>query len=74
MRPLVLPDDATLRVVVHSRAENFQLSMDNNIVIMPNECAVIITKSPYDINVVQRKGHSFAETLREKLFWGKDNR
>lgn len=74
MRPLVLPDTAVLRVLVHTRSEKYQLSLDGNTVIMPNNGAVFISKSACVARVVQRVGHSFAQALREKLLWGKDMR
>lgn len=74
MRPLVLPDSATLHIRVHTRAEKYQLSLDGNTVMMPNDSAVVVSKSECVARVVQRIDHSFAQALRDKLFWGKDNR
>ena len=74
MRPLVLPDSAVLRVLLNTRAEKFQLSLDGNTVFMPNNGAVIISKSACVARVVQRLGHSFAQSLHDKLLWGKDMR
>ena len=74
MRPLVLHDSAVLRVIVNTRAEKFQLSLDGNTVFMPNNGAVIISKSACVARVVQRLGHSFAQSLHDKLLWGKDMR
>ncbi|MGM9803432.1 MAG: NAD kinase [Muribaculaceae bacterium] len=74
MRPLVLPDSAVLRVVTRTRARDYLLSLDGNATIMPDASAVTICRAPFDVNVVQRKNHSFARTLRSKLLWGEDMR
>lgn len=74
MRPLVLPDTSVLRVVTHTRANDYQLSLDGNATIMPDGSAVTICRAPYEVEVVQRRGHSFISALRSKLLWGEDIR
>lgn len=74
MRPLVLPDSSVLRAVTHTRAKDYQLSLDGNATIMPDGSAVIICRAPYEVEVVQRRGHSFINALRSKLLWGEDVR
>lgn len=74
MRPLVLPDTAVVKAVTHTRARDYQLSLDGNATILPDGCPVIITRAPFAVNVIQTKKHSFARTLRSKLLWGEDVR
>lgn len=75
MRPLVLPDSVVLKVTTHTRAKDYQLSLDGNAIILADGSDVEISRAPYMVKVVQRNGrHSFISTLRSKLLWGEDIR
>ena len=70
MRPLVVPDTATISIVVHTRADFFQVSVDGEAFVCPSGTRVDISCAPTAVRVVQRAGHNFAATLRGKLHWG----
>lgn len=70
MRPLVVPDDATITVTVTSRARKFLVSIDGTAKLCPSKTTVTIKKAPFAVNLVQRLNHNFAVTLHNKLMWG----
>lgn len=74
MRPLVVSSETTVDLVTTSRAQSFRVSIDGRSVTLPAGTAIRLTRAPFAIKVVQRQGHTFASTLRHKLFWGLDPR
>ena len=73
-RPLVISDNYTLRIDVESRSESFLVSVDGISYSLKPENYIVIKKAPYKINVVKLNGHTFYDTLRDKLMWGVDRR
>ncbi len=73
-RPLVISDKYLLRIKVESRSESFQVSIDGNSYTLKPENTILVKKAPYKINVVKLNGHTFYDTLRDKLMWGVDKR
>lgn len=73
-RPLVITDNAQLDIEVHSRTDAFQVAVDGNSYTLTTGHRLHIRKAPYKIKVVKRPGHTFYETLRDKLMWGADKR
>jgi NAD+ kinase len=74
MRPLVLPEDYTIRMCVESRQKNFLLSMDGRSATFPSGSELSIRKADFTLKVVKRPNQSFYDTLRRKLMWGRDVR
>ncbi len=74
MRPLVLRDDSEISVTTHSRASSYRLSIDGRSVTMPEGSTIKVCKAPFAVKVIQGLKHNFAETLRNKLMWGIDQR
>lgn len=70
MRPLVVPDEAVITIVTHTRAESYRLSLDGEGITCPAGTLVTIGKAPVAVKVIQRTDHNFARTLRHKLHWG----
>ncbi len=70
MRPLVVPDQAVITIVTHTRADSYRLSLDGEGITCPAGSRVTIERAPIDVKVIQRTGHNFAQTLRHKLHWG----
>ena len=70
MRPLVVPDEAVITIVTHTRADTYRLSLDGEGIICPAGSRVTIERAPIEVQVIQRMGHNFAQTLRHKLHWG----
>jgi NAD+ kinase len=74
MRPIVIRDDATISVTTKSRAKQYQISIDGNTILCPNDTTVMIEKAPFTVKVIQRTNHNFAQTLHNKLMWGTNQR
>jgi NAD+ kinase len=70
-RPLVLPDHATVEVVVHSHGESVHLTSDGQ-VGMPihHGDRVICRRSPRVLRLVRPQSTGYFEILRNKLSWG----
>ena len=74
MRPLVISNQYNLSLQVSGREEEHLISLDSRTHTLPVETEVFIKKANFQINMVQLKEESFLKTLREKMFWGEDNR
>ncbi len=72
VRPLVIPDDVTLRLKTDGRDGNFILSLDSRSVECPYGTEIELRRAAFKIKVVQSS--SFYTTLRNKLMWGMDKR
>ena len=74
MRPLILPGDVKIRLKVESRSGDFMVSADSRTRTVPDHYELFISSGDFKINVVKMPGHSYYETLRNKLNWGEDKR
>ncbi|MGB5363799.1 MAG: NAD kinase [Aureibaculum sp.] len=73
-RPLVIPDDTTIRLKVISREEQSLVSLDSRTTTIDNKTELFIKKAPFTIKTIQLNQQTFLKTLREKLLWGEDKR
>ncbi|MDE6121468.1 MAG: hypothetical protein K2F63_06730, partial [Muribaculaceae bacterium] len=69
MRPLVIGSDRPVTIIPRGRASRVRLALDGRSVDLPMETPVVIAKAPYKVMVMQLSGHTFADTLRDKLHW-----
>ncbi len=69
-RPLVVPGDAEIEIVVGSSATAPQVSCDSqvNYEVRPGD-AVTIRKHAHTLHLAYPRGHSFFESCRSKLDW-----
>ncbi|MDR0413117.1 MAG: NAD kinase [Dysgonamonadaceae bacterium] len=74
VRPLVIPEDYTIRLQVESRNRNFLVSLDGRSEVFPSGSEFRIQKADFTIKVVKRFNQNFYDTLRKKLLWGTDAR
>jgi len=74
IRPLVLPDSATISLSVSGREEHHLLSLDSRLISLPLGSSIVIKKAQFKIATVQFNDTAFYNILREKLFWGLDKR
>ncbi|MDL2222745.1 NAD kinase [Bacteroidales bacterium OttesenSCG-928-M11] len=74
VRPLVIPDDYTLRFKVESRSKNFLISLDGRSEVYPSGSEFRIEKADFKLKIIKRTGQTFYQTLRNKLYWGTDAR
>ena len=73
-RPLVIPDDTEIKLIVSGREENYLISLDSRISSISNNSELTIRKTPFKINMVEIPEETFLKTLRNKLLWGEDKR
>jgi len=73
-RPLIIPDNTSVKLKVDGREDQFLLSLDSRIITLPNSTKVIIKKADFVIRMVELIDESFLDTLRKKLLWGEDRR
>ncbi|MDD2474458.1 MAG: NAD kinase [Dysgonamonadaceae bacterium] len=73
-RPLVVDSNSKISLKVESRSSNYLVSLDGESQILNVGTLLEITKADYAQPVVKRCGHTFYETLRNKLMWGVDIR
>lgn len=74
VRPLVIPDTSVITLTVESRNEYFLVALDGRSEIFSAGTVLTVSKADYTTKVIKRYGHTFYETLREKLMWGADAR
>lgn len=74
MRPVVLPEDAIIDLTPRGRQQKVMLSMDSRSKHIATNQTISISVSKKVARFVRVADESFSQTLREKLFWGKDIR
>jgi NAD+ kinase len=74
VRPLVIPNEHTVKLKVDSREDEYLISLDSRIYSLPKETEITIYTAPFTIKLIQFESNSFIKTLQKKLFWGKDER
>ena len=73
-RSLVVADSRTISLKVESRSNMYLVSVDGESRVLNESVGIEVRKADYTLRVVKRIGHTFYETLRDKLMWGKDVR
>lgn len=73
-RPLVIPDDTEIELIVSSRENQHLISLDSRIITVDVETTLCIKKAAFKINLVEFPQEKFLTTLRKKLLWGEDKR
>ncbi len=73
-RPLVVDSNCKISLRVESRNSYYLASLDGESQTLSVDTLLEISKSDYTQPVVKRCGHTFFETLRNKLMWGADSR
>lgn len=71
-RPLVINDTAVIKLTPTVRGDSYLLALDGRTHDLPTGLPVYIRKAPYCLELARKRFSSFADTLREKLLWGKD--
>ena len=66
-RPLVISDESVLDIRVQSRTQSYLVAVDGMSFNMNQQQTLRIKKAPYNIKVVKHPGHTFYDTLRDKL-------
>jgi len=74
VRPIVIPDTSKIRISVGGRNRHYLVGLDSRFRTIEQSQELIISKSPFKLNIVQLPNKDFYSTIREKLLWGKDQR
>lgn len=74
VRPIVIPDNSNIRLMVTGRHSKFVLSMDSRSEIIEKSTTLEISKADFNMQLVKMEGKDFFATIREKLLWGLDIR
>jgi NAD+ kinase len=71
-RPIVVPDDATIELLLKTDQEEVTLTLDGQVGFELNvEDRVVIRKSSMTFNLVQPSNRNYFDVLRDKLRWGR---
>lgn len=73
-RPLVIPDETKIKLMVSGREDKFFLSLDSRSTTIDSTTEIFIEKSAFKLKVVEINEQTFIKTLRDKLLWGQDIR
>jgi NAD+ kinase len=73
-RSLVVDDSSIISLKVESRSHMFLVSVDGQSRVLDETVNIQIRKDDYTLRIVNRVGHTFYQTLRDKLMWGADVR
>ena len=73
-RPLVVDSNSKIKLKVESRSSKYLVALDGESQTLNVDTMLEISKADYAQPVVKRTGHTFFETLRNKLMWGADIR
>jgi NAD+ kinase len=74
-RPVIVPDDSTIVLKVHSTHAGIQLTADGQQEKqLGSPATVTVRKSPYETRLVKTRHASYYELLRQKLHWAADVR
>lgn len=71
VRPLVIPDDAAIDMKINSRNGNYMISIDGRSQVFSDDITLHVERSQRTIKLVQLLEHSFVNSLKNKLGWGK---
>lgn len=74
VRPLIVKDDAEIRLIVKSRVPEYTLALDSRLYHVEIGSEIIIRKANFSLFLIKPKNFSFYETIRQKLLWGNDKR
>ncbi len=73
-RPLVIPDNVTVKLKVSGREPNYLVALDSRMTSVDNHTVLEIQKAPFTISLVEFPEEGFLKTIRKKLLWGEDKR
>lgn len=74
VRPIVIPDDKSIKIKVHNKYGNFTAGLDARYCEVYPEDELLIRKERFCFNLIQFESENFFSTIREKLKWGLDTR
>ncbi|MDE6206558.1 MAG: NAD(+)/NADH kinase [Muribaculaceae bacterium] len=70
MRPIVVNASSRVSILPSGRSAHVRLALDGRSVLLDIGTEVVIESAPFELLLLRRDGHNFADTLRRKLHWG----
>lgn len=74
VRPIIVPDDRTIRLKIEGRGKEYLCSLDSRSVTIDSAVELTIKKANFMLNVIQTENQNFLNTIRNKMMWGLDRR
>lgn len=74
IRPIVVPDNSKITLLVEGRGSSFLASLDSRSVSVGFSTSISIQKAAQMLQTLELPGQQFFQTLRNKLMWGADLR
>lgn len=74
VRPIVVNENMQLQLEIEARTEKYIVTCDSKNQILPTKTSLLITKAPFNINLIRLPNDQYFTILREKLLWGIDVR
>lgn len=74
IRPIVISDDSVVSFQIEGRAENFLCTLDSRFEAITSEHQIAVKKADFKLKLVKLLNTTFLQTIRNKLYWGYDNR
>ncbi|RLD38773.1 MAG: NAD kinase [Bacteroidetes bacterium] len=74
VRPLVIPDNKTVRLKISGRDDSYFVSLDARTQSFQSNEELIIEKEDFKIQLIRLPDENFFSTIRAKLLWGIDKR
>jgi hypothetical protein len=74
VRPIVIPDAATIQLTVTSRNHTVLVAIDGRSQKLSSGTTLRLSRADYTVRLVKRSGTHYFSTLREKMMWGADTR
>lgn len=74
VRPYMISDHSILDLKIHSRVDEYFLSLDARNLPLPTTVELQLKKAKFKLKIVEPKDKTYLMTLRDKMFWGSDKR
>ncbi len=74
VRPIVVSDDNIISFKMESRKKKVLVSLDSRYHTINANTELVVRKEDFKAKLIKIEGHSFFDTLRQKLTWGYDVR
>lgn len=71
MRPMIVGDNGEITITTTCRGASYLLNIDGYSTPLPAGTTVTVKKAPFVTRIIHQQGHTFVDTLRNKLSWGK---
>lgn len=69
LRPIIVPDTATLRLVTHRQQSTFNLGTDSRRQQMECGAEITLSREPFTVQLVRLHNQSFFTAIHQKLGW-----